>query len=77
MLALLPEPRAAQEALRRLGLPSTPAVLSPPRCWSQDELDLPRDYGGIDPPFFDDAAQLGPTFVLSGLRDTLWAGFDD
>ena len=22
---------------------------------SQDELDLPRDYGGADPPFHDDA----------------------
>ncbi len=56
MLAFLPDPRAAQEALRRLGLPSASAVVSPPSCWSQEELDLPRDYGGIDPPYLDDAA---------------------
>ncbi len=56
VLAFIPQPRAAQEALRRLGLPSTSAPVSPARWPSQDEFDLPRDYGGVDPPFFDDAA---------------------
>jgi hypothetical protein len=41
VLAFLPEPRVAQEALRRLGLPSTSPPISPPRhAVRQDELDL-------------------------------------
>jgi hypothetical protein len=56
LLAVVSEPRAAQEALKSLGLPSTEVEVSPASWPTQDELNLPRDYGGADPPFFDEVA---------------------
>ena len=55
VLAFIPDPRTAQEALRRLGLPSTAPVISPPRWASQDEFDLPKEHSGAAPPFYEDA----------------------
>ena len=57
VLAFIPQPRMAQETLRRLGLPFSPAPISPPRWASQDEFELPRDYGGADPPFYEEPLQ--------------------
>ena len=38
-----------------LGLPCTSPPISSASCWTQKEFDMPRDYHGLDPPFFDDA----------------------
>ena len=57
IIAFIPEPRIAQETLRRLGLPSAAAPLSP-ACWpSQDEFELPREFDGTDPPFHEEVPE--------------------
>jgi hypothetical protein len=54
IVAFIPDPPIAQEALRRLGLPSSSSPISPPRWASQDELDLCKEHSGLDPPFHED-----------------------
>ena len=54
VLAAIAQPRLPQEALRRLGLPSSSPPVAPARWASQDELDLPPAHSGADPPFHDE-----------------------